>query len=113
NSICISTVLLLGAVAAIGAYLGASSDVLLTEKAALARAFPGQAIERRTLYLTPEQVAAVEKSARSKMPSAVVTVFEARSDGTVTGRAVLDTHVVRTMPETGLMVVERDGVLRT
>jgi len=107
-----STVLLLGAAAAIGAARGAAADVLLTEKAALARAFPGQAIERRTLYLTPEQVAAVEKAARSKMPSAVVTVFEARSDGTVTGRAVLDTHVVRTMPETVLTVVEPDGGLR-
>jgi hypothetical protein len=93
-------------------FLGAAADVLLTEKAALARAFPGQAVERRTLYLTPEQVAAVEKAARSKMPSAVVTVFEARSDAVVTGRAVLDTHVVRTMPETVLTVVEPDGRLR-
>jgi len=107
-----STVLLLGAAAAIGAARGLAAEVLLTEKAALARAFPGQAVERRTLYLTPEQVAAVEKAARSKMPSAVVTVFEARSDGTVTGRAVLDTHVVRTMPETVLTVVEPDGRLR-
>jgi hypothetical protein len=30
----------------------------------------------------------------------------------VTGRAVLDTHVVRTMPETVLTVVEPDGRLR-
>ena len=107
-----STVLLLGAVAAVGAARGAAAEVLLTEKDALARAFPGQAVERRTLYLTPEQVAAVEKAARSKMPSAVVTVFEARNDGAVTGRAVLDTHVVRTMPETVLTVVEPDGRLR-
>jgi hypothetical protein len=107
-----STVLFLGAAAALGVTRGAAADVLLTEKAALARAFPGQAVERRTLYLTPEQVAAVEKAARSKMPSAVVTVFEARSDAVVTGRAVLDTHVVRTMPETVLTVVEPDGRLR-
>src|SRR2546428_13438896 len=107
-----STVLLLGAAAAIGAARGAAADVLLTEKAALARAFPGQAVERRTLYLTPEQVAAVEKAARSKMPSAVVTVFEARSDGPVTGRAGLDTHAVRTLPETVLPVVAPDGRLR-
>ena len=106
------TVLLLGATAALGTARGAGADVLLSEKAALARAFPGQTVERRTLYLRPEQVAAVEKAARSKMPSAVVTVFEARSDGAVTGRAVLDTHVVRTMPETLLTVVAPDGRLR-
>src|SRR6185295_15863496 len=106
------TVLLLGAAAALGTARGAAAEVLLPEKAALARAFPGQSVERRTLYLRPEQVAAVEKAARSRMPSAVVTVFEARSDGAVTGRAVLDTHVVRTMPETVLTVVEPDGRLR-
>ena len=106
------TVLLLGAAAALGTARGAAADVLLSEKAALARAFPGQTVERRTLYLRPDQVAVVQKAARSKMPSAVVTAFEARSDGAVTGRAVLDTHVVRTMPETVLTVVEPDGHLR-
>ena len=86
--------------------------MLLTEKAALARAFPGQAVERRTLYLRPEEVRAVEKAARSKLPSAVVTVFVARDGEKVTGRAVLDTHNVRTMPESLLTVIEPDGRLR-
>ena len=86
--------------------------MLLTEKAALARAFPGQAVERRTLYLKPEEVRAVEKAARSKLPSAVVTVFVARDGEKVTGRAVLDTHNVRTMPESLLTVIEPDGRLR-
>jgi len=90
----------------------ASAEVLLTEKAALARAFPGQAVDRQTLYLKPEQVGAVEKGARSKLPSAVVTVFVARSGQEVTGRAVLDTHIVRTMPESLLTVIEPDGRLR-
>jgi hypothetical protein len=94
------------------AALPAAADVLLTEKAALDRAFAGAAVERRTLYLTPEQVAAVEKAARSKLPSPVVTAFEGRADGAVSGRAVLDTHTVRTMPETLLTVVEADGRLR-
>jgi hypothetical protein len=90
----------------------ASAEVLLTENAALARAFPGQAVERRTLYLKPEQVTAVEKAARSKLPSAVVTVFVACTGKNVTGRAVLDTHIVRTMPESLLTVIEPDGRLR-
>jgi len=90
----------------------ADAEVLMTEKAALARAFPGAIPERRTLYLTPEQVAAVEKEARSKLASAVVTVFEVLAEGKVTGRAILDTHLVRTMPETLLTVVEPDGRLR-
>lgn len=94
--------------------LGASSDaeMLMTEREALERAFPGVTPVRKTLYLTPEQVAAVERLARSKMPSAIVTAFEARADGRLMGRAVLDTHLVRTMPETLLTVVEPDGRLR-
>src|SRR6266571_3143138 len=90
----------------------ARAEVILTEEAALKRAFPGTAPLRRTLYLTAPQVAAVEKAARSKLPSPVITVFEARSADAVTGRGVLDTHVVRTMPETVMAVLEPDGRLR-
>lgn len=100
------------AVALVAAAPSARAEVLMTEKAALERAFPGLEPERRTLYLTPEQVASVERAARSKMPSAVVTVFVARRAGQVVGRAVLDTHVVRTMPETVLTVIEPAGRLR-
>lgn len=85
---------------------------MLPEQEALARAFPGQTATRRVVYLKPEQVSAIERAARSKMPSPIVTVFEARDGATVTGRAVLDTHVVRTMPETLLTVIEPDGRLR-
>jgi len=90
----------------------ARAGVILTERAALERAFPGEAPERRTLYLTEPQTAAVQKAARSRLPSPLVTVWEARRDGAVTGRAYLDTHVVRTMPETVMAVVEPDGRLR-
>lgn len=90
----------------------ARAGVILTEKAALERAFPGQAPERKTLYLTEEQAAAVQKAARSRLPSRIVTEWEARRDGAVTGRAYLDTHLVRTMPETVMAAVEPDGRLR-
>ena len=84
----------------------------MTEQAALARAFPGLEPERRTLYLTNDQVNAVQKAARSKLPSPVVTSFEARRANALVGRAYLDTHVVRTMPETVMAVVEPDGRLK-
>lgn len=88
------------------------AEVLMTERAALERAFPGAVPDRKTLFLTAEQVAQIEKAAQSKLPSPVVTAFLARKDGAVTGRAVLDTHTVRTMPESVLTVVEPDGRLR-
>src|SRR5262245_55045318 len=71
-------------------------EVLMTEKAAIERAFPESTAERLTLYLTKEQTTAVEQAAHSRLPSAIVTAFIARRDGAVTGRAVLDTHTVRT-----------------
>lgn len=90
----------------------AKGEVILDEKGALARAFPRESTTRRTLYLRPDDVAAIEKAARSRLPSAIVTIFEAGLPGAVTGRAILDTSVVRTMPATVLTVVEPDGRLR-
>jgi hypothetical protein len=103
--------LLLGLV--LGGPSTARPEVLLTEAKALGRAFPGATVTRRTLYLTEAQVAAVQKAARSRLPSAVVTVYEARSGQAVVGRAVLDTHVVRTMPATVLLAIAADGTLKT
>lgn len=108
----LSRVLALGAVLLGLAPRLARAGVILTRKAALERAFPGLAPVRRTVYLTPQQAAAVEKAARSRLPSPVVAMFEARSDGRLVGRAYLDTHVIRTMPATILAVVEPDGRLR-
>jgi hypothetical protein len=97
------------AAALLGASALAEPEVILTEKQALARVFPGAAFEREVLYLTESQVEAVQKEARSRLPSAVVTTIRARVDGEIVGRAYLDTHTVRTMPETVLTAVRPDG----
>jgi len=91
----------------------AGAEVILTEQAALVRVFPEGAPARRTLYLDEAQVAAVERLARSKVPSPVVTTFRGRSARGEERRAILDTHVVRTMPETVMAVVSGDGRLYT
>ena len=87
----------------------ASAAVILTEKEALERTFPGAVFERKLLYLTEAQIEAIQKEARSRLPSAVVTTILARVDGELVGRAYLDTHTVRTMPETVLTAVRPDG----
>lgn len=92
--------------------LAMALSLILTEKEALERAFPGATFERKVLYLTEAQVAEVEKEARSKLPSALVTTITARSRGAIAGRAYLDTHTVRTMPETILTAIAPDGTLR-
>ena len=90
----------------------AFGEVILTESAALARAFPSGAPVRQTLYLKAPQVVAVEAIAKSKLPSPVVTVFRGRSTAGDTQDAILDTHIVRTMPETVMVVAGADGSLR-
>jgi hypothetical protein len=90
----------------------AAASVILTEAEALERAFPGASFERRVLYLTEAQVAAIQKEARSRLPSAVVTMILATIDGELVGRAYLDTHTVRTMPETVLTAVETKGAVK-
>ncbi|MGH9322827.1 MAG: FMN-binding protein [Vicinamibacteria bacterium] len=94
------------------AALALSFSVILTEREALDRAFPEATFERKVLYLTEEQVERVQKEARSRLPSAVVTMIEARSGEKLLGRAYLDTHIVRTMPETLLTAIAPDGRLK-
>ena len=62
--------------------------------------------------LTPEQVALVEKASRSKLPSPKITMFQAGDGAESQGRAYLDTHIVRSMPETLLTVLAADGSVR-
>jgi hypothetical protein len=100
------------ALALVAAPLAARAELLMSEAAALRTACPGATPRRTMLYLTPEQTKAVEAAARSRLPSPIVTAFECRAGGSVTARAVLDTGIVRTMPETVLTVVAPDGRLR-
>ncbi len=109
---CLRRLGVLGLILGLAGPSPARPEVLLTEQAALERAFPGTTARRRTVYLTPDQVEAVQKRARSRLPSAMVTVYEARSQGELLGRAVLDTSVVRTMPATVLTVIAPDGTLK-
>lgn len=79
---------------------------------ALERAFDGCKVERRTVFLTAAQVAQVEAYAQSELDSQIVHPYVARCDGEWRGTGYLDSHRVRTLPETLLVTVTRDGKLR-
>lgn len=95
----------------VAAVLATAADarVLQTVDEALARAFPGARVERRTVFLTAEQLARLEALAGTPPSSAIVHPYEARRDGELVGTAYFDTHVVRTLSETVLVVVRPDG----
>jgi Na+-translocating ferredoxin:NAD+ oxidoreductase RnfG subunit len=87
-----------------------AAKVFLTQEEALKLAFPGAAIAPRTAYLTEAQQKEARKlSGDEELPSALVTYYVATKDGRTTGRAYFDTHTVRTMPETIMVVVDPAG----
>lgn len=95
-------------IATVFAANAAQAKLIMTEQAALERAFPGQTAEKKTISLSPEQTAKVEALAGGKLPASDIVVF----DGQPQGRAYLETHKVRTLPETVMTVVGPDGRLK-
>lgn len=89
-----------------------AAEVFYAKDEALALAFPGNtAVEARTAFLTTEQIAAVERRTGTGLDSELFHYYVGRRDGVVTGYAVIETHVVRTLPETFLVVLTPEGVV--
>lgn len=100
------------AVAACVTGRAARAAVFLAKDEALALAFPGSdRIEERVVILTDAQKAEVEKRARSPLDSQLWTIHVGWKDGTVQGYAVIDSHIVRTLPETFMVVIDPAGRL--
>jgi hypothetical protein len=92
-----------------GAARPAAAKVFLTVEEALKLAFAGCQVARRTAYLTPEQVRHARELAGTEIPSALVTSYVATRGGQPAGTAYFDTHRVRTLPETVMVVVDPQG----
>lgn len=102
---------LLAVAACATASFPASARVLVTQDKALAEAFPGAAVERRDAFLTDAQAKRVETLAGSPPETRVVAYYVATKEGKPAGTAFFDTHVVRTLPETLMIVVDPAGAV--
>lgn len=81
--------------------------VRLTAEEALDLAFGEATVEKKTTFLTEEQVARVAKRAGSKLPTKIARPYEARdAKGELIGVAYFDTHRVRSLSETLMIVVD-------
>jgi len=87
----------------------AAARVFVTVDEALKLAFPGCEVTRRTAYLTPEQVKRARGLAAAEVPSALINYYVAARSGQPAGTAYFDTHRVRTLPETLMIVVDPQG----
>ena len=86
------------------------AKVYLTQEEALAMVFadPGR-VERKTAFLTRDQVSRIRERAGVPVESEVVTFYLGEKRGGGRAAAFFDTHTVRTLPETLLIVVDPEG----
>jgi Na+-translocating ferredoxin:NAD+ oxidoreductase RnfG subunit len=100
----------------LGAAAGpASARVFLTQDEALELAFPDADVERKTAYLSEEDLAAASELAGKGNPveSGVISYYLARNEsGEPVGVAYFDAHPVRTLPEVLMVVVDPDDRVR-
>ena len=87
----------------------ARGEVFASANEAIAAAFPGARVEKRSVLLDDHQVVAVEQLAQAKLESHIATLHTAWRDGRVLGYAFVDVHQVRTLPEALLVVISPEG----
>jgi hypothetical protein len=88
----------------------AGGEVYLSQREALALAFPGaDRIEKETTLLDDAQAAAVEKLSGAELESRLVTLHHGYRGDELLGHALIDVHTVRTLPEAFLVVLTPDG----
>lgn len=90
----------------------AGAKVFLTQEEALKLAFPDAEVERKSLFLSNEQMAKVKELSRTELRSGIAQVYIARKDGKVSGYAYFDTHIVRTFEETLMIVLTPEAKVR-
>ena len=84
----------------------------VTRDEALAAVFPGAVVEAERVFLTEQQMAEIAEIAGVEIESGLVARYVATRGESVTGRAYVDTHVVRTKRESLLISLEADGSVR-
>lgn len=90
----------------------AAGKVFHARDEALELAFPdADSVTPRQFFLTAGERRRIEELGRAPLESDLVTIYEGRRNGAVVGYAVFDTHLVRTLPETFLVVLSPEGVV--
>lgn len=88
----------------------AAAKVFYAKEEAIQVAFPdATSVEKKTFILTDAEVKRVEALARAKLDSKLVTFYIGKKDQRVIGYAVIDVHIVRTLPEAFMVVLSPEG----
>ncbi len=90
----------------------AAAEVFHSKQSAFAAAFPtGAEVEQVNVFLSDEDAAWIKSHAGVEWPGRLANVYVARKDGKPVAYGYFDTHKVRTLDETVLLVVRPDGHL--
>ena len=93
--------------------LYAFSKVYMTRDEALKMAFPdADEIVKKNIFLNSDQVREIESRAKTKLESKLYVFYEGKKGKETLGYAVIDTHRLRTMTETVIIVINPDGTHR-
>ncbi|GBE37309.1 electron transport complex subunit RsxG [bacterium BMS3Bbin07] len=100
-----------GVLLSLAAFLPSEAEVFYNKAAALRLAFPDAVrVETRALFLSEDQARRVTDLARAPLESRLVTVYIGqKAGGEVEGYAFLEQHLIRTKPETLMVVVDPKG----
>ncbi len=89
------------------------AKIYFSKQEAMELAFGKDAeIEMRPLFLTEPQRRKIEQKARVRLESSLYTFYVGKQAGNIVGYAAIETHAVRTKPETLLIVLNPDGTLK-
>lgn len=90
-----------------------SAKVYINKEDALKLAFPGaERIERKTIFLTGEEVEKIEALSKRRLESKVITYYVGIGDDGVSVYAFLGSQIVRTKPLVYMVVMNPDGSLK-
>jgi hypothetical protein len=88
-----------------------TASVLLSVDEALTLAFPDCEVNRESVFLTDAEMSAASTLAGHPRSTALVVRYVARRNDEPNGTAYFDTHRVRTLDETIMVVVNPDGTI--
>ncbi|OAI10936.1 FMN-binding protein [Methylomonas lenta] len=89
------------------------STVYYSKDEAMKLAFGDDAkVEMQSLFPTPEQVTEIERLAKVKMESKLFSFYVGKKQDQIIGYAAIESHNVRTKPETLMVVLDPQGNLR-
>lgn len=89
------------------------AQVFKTKNEALLQAFPEKdSVARKVLFLTEKQVEEIQKLAKAKLESKIITYYVGSTADSVLGYAFFETSIVRTKPATFMVVVNPDGKVK-